>query len=313
MKKDTVKSAINLAAVILVPLISERDRIKDHEEVQKAKDLSLKAFDTTKRVTIKTKDNAINTSQKVVSTANAVKNTTMNTAQFVSQKAQVTKKKHNYNQQMKQHIKQEKFEQKQEKNLQKEISKLDSNLSKNMESRTQAENKSLQARQKAMIKEMKQYKNYEAKASKNTEAIHFAPAKPKKIHRRDQKAINQLAKKLTATMEARHAEENKLMQSQQKAMQKEMKQYKNYKFKAPKQKRSLFGFKKKQADVSTESIDTQLTDTTTAPIASVASVTPTLQPTEKAKSSTLKVEDTYDNAKIFEQHRKMMAEHIEKR
>ncbi|WP_414051049.1 hypothetical protein [Macrococcus animalis] len=313
MKKETVKSAINLAAVILVPLISERDRIKDHEEVQKAKDLSLKAFDTTKRVTNKTKKSAVNTTQKIVTSANSIKNATVNTAQFVGQKAENTKKTHNYNQQMKQHLKQEKSEQKQEKNLKKEITKLNNNLASNIESRHSAENKELSSRQKAMIKEMKQYKNYVAKAPLK-ETNHFTPEKPKKIHRRDKKAINQLSKNLSKTIDARHNEEEQLIQKQQKAMIKEMEQYKNYKFKSPKQKRSLFGFnknKKTNDDTRTNMLKENSNIVTST--VSLSSIPSTLQPTEKAKSNALKVEEQFDNAQLFEQHRKLMAEHIVKR
>lgn len=163
MKKETIKSIVNVAALILVPLYNERHRIKDHEEVQKATALSLKAMDTTKEVGAKTKEKVVHTSHNVAKAAHTVKSVSVGTAQFVSQKAQDTKKKHHYNQQMNLYKKNEKVAQKNEKKLQKEINKLDKNLSKHIEDRRNEENKNINARQKELKKEMKQYKNYEVK------------------------------------------------------------------------------------------------------------------------------------------------------
>jgi len=48
MDKRKIQTAINVAAVILVPLINERKRIKDHEDVQKFSAVSKEAFNKTK-------------------------------------------------------------------------------------------------------------------------------------------------------------------------------------------------------------------------------------------------------------------------
>lgn len=304
MKKETVKSAINVAAVLLVPLINERHRIKQHPEVQKMSDYSSKAFDNTKHVAIKTKDKTVHATHKVTSAVSTVKNTTVDTAQFVNRKAHETKKKHDYNQQMKQHHKQEKLEQKEEKQLQKEMNKLDHQLSKNIERRIKEEDKAVNEREKALKQEMKQYKNYAVDQSAKEQK--FAPAQPKKLTRKDQKAIHQLAKKLEQSIEARHAAEEKANNANRKAMIKEMKQYKNYKIKTPGQKRSIFGLKRDKLNVQNDRVHQAFTpnDTISAKVSA---------PTQKANSKTVEVEENYDNAKTFELHRQLMAEHIAKR
>lgn len=241
MEKEKVRTAINVAALVLVPLINERHRIKDHKEVQKATDFSVKTYHHTKDVALRTKDNAVHTTQKVAAAANTVKNTTVNVAQFVSDKAEQTKKEHRYNQQMTQHIKKEKEAKKQQKAVQKDITKLDNNLSKNIENR--------------------------------------------------------------------HHEEEKQREKQQKAMVKEMKDYKDYKAKTQKPKRSLFGFKR--ADKSAQNVAVQqFASGTAAPVKSVELTPP---PKEKAHVKAASVEENYDNARLFEQHRKQMASKIARR
>ncbi|MGV2875712.1 hypothetical protein ROU88_07445 [Macrococcus capreoli] len=222
MKKETIKSAINVAAVILVPLINERHRIKEHPEVQRATDLSVKAYDQTKHVALKTKDKAVHTTQSAISTAHTIKQTTVGTAQFVSQSVKSTQKKRNYEQQMKRHIKQDKRAQKQAKYLQKEIDQLNTLLTKQIEQRESEEVTARQAQQKAMIKEMKRYKNY--------------------------------------------------------------------KFKQKQTKRSILPFSKNNKVTQDDEVQ-QVT----------------------MKTPSLKYEEHFDNAKTFEQHRQMMAEHIANR
>lgn len=305
MKKETVKSVINVAALILVPLYNERHRIKDHEEVKKATALSLRAVDTTKEVGIKTKDKVVHTSHNVAKAAHTVKSATVGTAQFVSQKAHDTKKKNHYNQQMNLHKKNEKLAQKNEQKLQKEVKKLDDNLSKHIEDRRNEEDKNLNARQKELIKEMKQYKNYEAKVTEDN----VRPNHVKKVSRKDKKAINQLARKLETTMNTRHAEEDKLIKAQQNAMIKEMKRYKNYKFKMPKQKRSLFNFNK----TATNSAEHTISDNTQSQSLVSTTKIPATQQEVKTQKTAVKAEENYDNAQLFEKHRQMMAQKIAKR
>lgn len=312
MKKETIKSVVNVAALILVPLYNERHRIKDHEEVQKATALSLKAMDTTKEVGVKTKDKVVHTSHNVAKAAHTVKSATVGTAQFVSQKAQDSKKKYQYNQQMNLYKKNEKLAQKNEKKLQKEINKLDKNLSKHIEDRRNEEDKNINARQKELKIEMKQYKNYEAKLPE--ENINFAPVQVKKVNRKDQKAINQLAKKLEATMNTRHAEEDKIIKAQQSAMIKEMKKYKNYKFKTPKQKRSLFNFSKTVSNSNEEANASNNIQTLSQPSANTQNVSASATPQkEKTQKTAVKAEENYDNAQLFEKHRQLMAQQIDNR
>lgn len=299
MKKDTVRTAINVAAVILVPLISERDRIKDHEEIKKAKALSLKAYDKTLQISKAAKDKTIYATEKAVHSANAVKNSTVNTAQFVNEKVQTKKKQHNYNQQMKAHIKQERKEKKVEKHIEKSVTTLDNNLSKNIEKRRNEERKLLKSRQKSMISEMKQFKDYEAKAQKD---VAFDPQQPKKLNRRDHKAIQKLQRNLDQTIAARHKIEEKRIEENQQRMIKEMKKYSKYKIKTPKQKSSFFGLNNKQSQT------TQNNNLNHSGIYS-----PSTPETKKANSTALKDENHYNNAPTFEQHRKQMAEHIARR
>lgn len=299
MKKDTVRTAINVAAVILVPLISERNRIKDHEEVKKAKAFSLKAYDKTSQITKAAKDKTIHATEKAVHSANTVKNSTVNTAQFINDKVQTKKKQHDYNQQMNAHIKQERKEKKAVKDLEKSVTTLDNNLSKNIEKRRNEERKLLKSRQKSMISEMKEFKDYEAKAQKD---IVFNPQQPKKLNRRDQKAIQKLQRNLDQTIAARHKIEDKRIEENQQRLIKEMKKYRNYKIKTPKQKSSFFGFNKKQSQLAqNNNINHSIVHSPSAP------------ETQKANSTALKDEIHYNNAPTFEQHRKQMAEHIARR
>ncbi|MFC6292134.1 hypothetical protein BHU61_01065 [Macrococcus epidermidis] len=310
MKKETIKSVINVAALILVPLYNERHRIKDHEEVQKATALSLKVMDTTKEVGVKTKDKVVHTSHNVAKAAHTVKSATAGTAQFVSQKAQDSKKKHQYNQQMNLYKTNEKLAQKNEKKLQKEMNKLDKNLSKHIEDRRNEEDKNINARQKELKKEMKQYKNYEAKLPE--ENINFSPVQVKKVNHKDQKAINHLAKKLEATMNTRHAEEDKIIKAQQSAMIKEMKKYKNHKFNTPKQKRSLFNFNQNVSNSREETNASNKIQSLSQPFVKNTNVSATPQQ-EKTQKTAVKAEENYDNAQLFEKHRQLMAQQIDNR
>ncbi|MCE4955909.1 hypothetical protein [Macrococcoides caseolyticum] len=293
MKKETVKSAINIAALILVPLINERHRIKDHDEVKKATDFSLKAFDYTKQKAAQTKDIAVRTTDHVVNTAHFVKDSTIGSTQFINQKAVDSKKKYRYNKQMKQHIKQEKLEEKEAHKTQKQIEKMDKQLSKNIASREQIEAKEAQSRKRSMKKEMKYYDKHQEINNHSSNNIKF--------NRKDKKAINQLNQRLENAIKERHAYEYKSRDAVQKSMIKEMKRYKNYKIKTPKQ-RSFFGRKQK--------VDTVPTMTNSVYTNTEFNQKKDIQ---KSKVHATHVEDNYDNAQRFEQHRKMMANHIAKR
>lgn len=154
MDKTKVKSAINVAALILVPLINERKRIKDHEEVQRAKAFSLKTYDHSKELAYKTKVKTIEAKDKTVETAQHIKAAASSTKNFVTNSNQKIQKRVKYNQQMNQHKQLEKAEEKRAKKAQKLIETLNKNFEAAQAERQKIEQKKIKDRQDRLIKEM---------------------------------------------------------------------------------------------------------------------------------------------------------------
>ena len=85
---DKIKTAVNLGALILVPLINERHRLKENPDYVAAKNKTVHAAITTKDVAVKAKDKTVDTTQKVVQTTKNVKDKTVAASQFVASTAQ---------------------------------------------------------------------------------------------------------------------------------------------------------------------------------------------------------------------------------
>ncbi len=230
MNKNKVKSAVNVAAVILVPLINERHKLKDQREVQQLTGLSVKAYDVTK-------DKTVTAARKAKGATTTIKRGAVKTSSFIADKYKDEKKALHYKKKMKPFVQQAKEEKKQKKVEQKQINTLDQTLSQSIESRRRDEEKHKKAREKRLIKEMKL-------AEKGN--FHAAQTVTSKQDKKVKKEINQLDKKLNKSIEERHKAELQLKEENEKLRIKALKKYKNYKVKTPKQNRSLFGLKKHQ-------------------------------------------------------------------
>lgn len=164
---EKIRTAVNVAAVILVPLINERQKLKEHPDYIKAKNNAVNTLHTTKDVAVKTKDKTVSASQKAVHTAVDVKDKTVAVAQFVAEKKAVMDKKH-----------EEKKIVKAEKRQEKETEKLNQLLTSEIEKRRKEEDKQLKVRQKDMISAIKQHGTVEKKQKdKDKEATRFVRQK----------------------------------------------------------------------------------------------------------------------------------------
>ncbi|WP_420494213.1 hypothetical protein QA541_02430 [Macrococcus psychrotolerans] len=230
MNKNKVKTAVNVAAVILVPLINERHKLKEQREVQQLTGLSVKAYDVTK-------DKTVTAARKTKGATTTIKRGAVKTSSFIADKYKDEKKALHYKKKMKPFVQQAKEEKKQKKVEQKQINTLGQTLSQSIESRRRDEEKNEKAREKRLIKEMKL-------AEKGN--FHAAQTVTSKQDKKVKKEIDQLDKKLNKSIEERHKAELQLKEENEKLRIKALKKYKNYKVKTPKQNRSLFGLKKHQ-------------------------------------------------------------------
>lgn len=155
-----VKAAVNVAAIILVPLINERQKIKQHPDYAKVKNNAVNTLHSTK-------DKTVTAGQKAVHTAVDVKDKTVAAAQFVAEKKAVIDQKREVK-------KVEKAEKRQEK----ETEKLNKLLAAEIEKRQKEEDKALKARQKDMIAVIKNSNRHEKKQhDKDKEATRFVKQK----------------------------------------------------------------------------------------------------------------------------------------
>lgn len=271
MNKNKVKTAVNVAAVILVPLINERHKLKDQKEVQQLTGLSVKAYDVTK-------DKTVTAAKKAKGASSTIKRGVVKTSSFITDKYKDERKALHYKKKMKPFVQQAKEEKKQKIAEQDQINTLDQALSQSIESRRRDEEKLEKAREKRLIKAMKH-----AEKGKFSGTQMVTSKQDKKV----KKEINQLDKKLNKSIEERHKAELQLKEENEKRRIKVLKKYKNYKVKAPKQNRSLFGFKKHE-----------LTDS---------------HKPNNYQNAQIHNDEDFSNAQLFEQHRKQMAEKIGRR
>lgn len=85
---DKIKTAVNLGALILVPLINERHRLKENPDYVAIKKKTVNTAIATKDVAAKAKDRTVDTTQKVVQTTRNVKDKTVAASHFVASTAQ---------------------------------------------------------------------------------------------------------------------------------------------------------------------------------------------------------------------------------
>lgn len=170
MDKNKIKSTINVAAVILVPLINERHKLKNQKEVQQLTNLTVKAYDVTK-------DKSFVAAKKAKQASTTVKSGVVTASSFIAGKYKEEKKNRNYKKQMQPFIKEAKSEKKLKKQEQKDIKKMQDALNKSIEERAESEQKLRNENEKKRIKEMKQYKNYKVKSPKQKKSV-FSFMKP---------------------------------------------------------------------------------------------------------------------------------------
>ncbi|MCQ9302343.1 hypothetical protein [Mammaliicoccus sciuri] len=194
---DKVKLIVNTLPLVLVPLIRERKKIKEHPDVKHV-------TETTVDFSHKVKDKTIETKDKVAEKTQPVKS-------YVVQK----KRLYEYNKQMKQPFKEEQKEAKQQ---QKEIDHLDKKLQKNIDARNKEEEKVQKENKKARIKELTHYQNVEEQQAKKGE----------KLQKENEKDVTKLDKKLQSNIEAREQEEQKLEQQNKEERIKEIKKYEGH-------------------------------------------------------------------------------------
>lgn len=175
-KKKVIKFMINVLPIVLVPLIVERKRIKQHPDVQKVTDA---------------------TSKVASKTSAAISNTASDVKEYVGDKKQDFENKRELKKFAREHdpayiekkgeekagLTPNKLDEKTEKKgdklaekNRKEIAKMNKKLQKNIEKRHKEEQKRQQEADKARIKSFKKYKDYVAKSASqqnkenNTEA-----------------------------------------------------------------------------------------------------------------------------------------------
>lgn len=156
-KKKVIKFMINVLPIVLVPLIVERKRIKQHPDVQKVTDA---------------------TSKVASKTSAAISNTASDVKEYVGDKKQDFENKRELKKFAREHDPAyiEKKGEKLAKQNRKDADKMNKILQKNIEKRHKEEQKRQQEADKARIKSFKKYKDYVAKSASqqnkenNTEA-----------------------------------------------------------------------------------------------------------------------------------------------
>ena len=142
-KKRLIKTLINVLPIVIVPLVFERKRIKEHPDVRKATDATTKA--TSKATT-------------------TISNKASDVKEYVGDK----KQEFDNRRELKKIAKEndpayiEKKDEKLAKQNRKEAEKMDKKLQKNIEKRHKEEQKQREEAEKARKKEFKKYENYVA-------------------------------------------------------------------------------------------------------------------------------------------------------
>lgn len=157
MMNDKIKTAVNLGALILVPLINERHRLKENPDYVAVKNKTVHTAIATKDVAVKAKDKTVDTTQKVVQTTKNVKDKTVAASQFVASTAQNIQENRAENKKVKQ------------------TKQMNKQLEKEISQRQKDEDKRLKERQKQMKEDLVKA-DKEAKKKHKTE---FKEAKKK--------------------------------------------------------------------------------------------------------------------------------------
>ncbi|TDM12222.1 hypothetical protein [Macrococcus lamae] len=147
-----IKTAVNVGAVILVPLIKERHRLKQNHDYIRMRNRTMHTLSTSKDLVVITKDKAVSAGHKVSDKAVNAKDKTVKTASFISQTTHDLQEKkvtfeHEYAEKKK--IKHEE--------------KMNQKLAKSIEKRHVEEEKANKQRQKEMVKVMKAAEKREKK------------------------------------------------------------------------------------------------------------------------------------------------------
>lgn len=198
-KKKVIKFMINVLPIVLVPLIVERKRIKQHPDVQKVTDA---------------------TSKVASKTSAAISNTASDVKEYVGDKKQDFENKRELKKFAREHDPAyiEKKGEKLAKQNRKDADKMNKILQKNIEKRHKEEQKAREKNEIQRIKDMKKSQKYEVKAGLT----------PNKLDEKNRKEIAKMNKKLQKNIEKRHKEEQKRQQEADKARIKSFKKYKDY-------------------------------------------------------------------------------------
>lgn len=161
-KKRLIRTLLTVLPIILVPLIVERKRIKDHPDVQKLND---KTAGLRQSVSDKSSQFASGVSDKSSKAASAVSNKSSDLKQYVSEKKQEIEEKRQAKKEAKandpERIKAK--GDKLEKQNAKKAEKMAKKLEKNIEKRHKKEDKDSEATRKRLVKELKDAQKYEKK------------------------------------------------------------------------------------------------------------------------------------------------------
>lgn len=209
-KKKVIKFMINVLPIVLVPLIVERKRIKQHPDVQKVTDA---------------------TSKVASKTSAAISNTASDLKEYVGDKKQDFENKRELKKFAREHDPAyiEKKGEKLAKQNRKDADKMNKILQKNIEKRHKEEQKAREKNEIQRIKDMKKTQKYEEKAGLTPNKLdEKTEKKGDKLAEKNRKEIAKMNKKLQKNIEKRHKEEQKRQQEADKARIKSFKKYKDY-------------------------------------------------------------------------------------
>ncbi|KAA1042399.1 hypothetical protein ERX35_000520 [Macrococcus equipercicus] len=139
-----IKTAVNVGAIVLVPLITERHRLTHNKDYIRMRNRTMHTLSTTKDLAAMTIDKTTATGRKLSDKAGSAKDKTVRTAEFISHTTHQLQHKtaayqHDHAEKKKEH----------------EDQKMIQTLSKEVERRHAQEEKALKQRQKEMKKALK--------------------------------------------------------------------------------------------------------------------------------------------------------------
>ena len=179
----TIKTIINVLPIFIVPLITERQKFKEHPDVKKVTGVTVS---TSKFVANKTSHAA----HQIKTTAGHVTHSVTSNTSQVKDHFATKKRRHDYNKAMKKEAEAQRYRREEnirargeilEEENRKEINKLNKKLQKAINQRHKEEDKALKKRQKDMVKNMDKMQKYEEKVGHvpgNNDANDFDLASP---------------------------------------------------------------------------------------------------------------------------------------